>query len=158
MGHYNHLDTINKVRQCGSVEGFLDQYGIQDGIMASIVRKQIPFVLAGSIRDDGPLPEVAGNVYEAQNAMRDIVRKATTIICVATQLHTIAVGNMAPCFRMVNGRLRPLYLYCIDASEFVVNKLADRGSLSAVGIVTNAQDFIVNVARGVKDVDSGAQP
>lgn len=156
LGHYNHLDTINKVRQCGSIESFLDQYGIRDGIMASLVNKRVPFVLAGSIRDDGPLPEVIGNVYEAQSAMRDLVRKATTIICVATQLHTIATGNLAPCFRVADGQIRPLYIYCVDASEFVINKLADRGSLSAVGIVTNAQDFIVNVARGVKGADRNA--
>ena len=107
-------------------------------------------MLAGSIRDDGPLPPVLGNAYEAQDAMRDQVRDATTVICMATTLHTIAVGNMTPSFRVLaDGTVRQVYFYCVDISEFTVNKLSDRGSLSARGIVTNAQDFIVNLAKGL---------
>ncbi len=148
-GHYNHLDVINLVRRSGSIPKFVEDHNIQDGIMYSLVKKNIPFVLTGSIRDDGPLPEVIGNAYEGQGRMRDMVRDATTVICLATQLHTIATGNMTPSFRVVDGVVRPLYIYCIDISEFVTNKLADRGSLSAISMVTNAQDFIVNVAKGV---------
>ena len=88
-----------------------------------------------------------GNVYEAQNAMRALVRKATTVICMATTLHTIATGNMTPSYRMVDGRIRPLYFYSIDISEFAVGKLQDRGSLSVRTIVTNVQDFIGKLAR-----------
>ena len=117
--------------------------------MYSLVKKNVPFVLTGSIRDDGPLPEVIASAYEGQSRMRDMVRDATTVICLATQLHTIATGNMTPSFRVVDGVVRPLYIYCIDTSEFVTNKLADRGSLSAISMLTNAQDFIVNVAKGV---------
>jgi len=107
-------------------------------------------VLAGSIRDDGPLPGVYGNVYEAQDRMRDCIRKATTVICMATMLHTIAAGNMTPSYRvMPDGRVRQVYFYCVDISEFMVNKLTDRGSLSSRGIVTNVQDFIVNIAKGL---------
>ncbi|MBQ7051164.1 MAG: hypothetical protein IJN87_11120, partial [Firmicutes bacterium] len=107
-------------------------------------------VLGGSIRDDGPLPPVFGNVYEAQDAMRDQIRKATTVICMATTLHTIATGNMTPSFRVLpDGTIRQVYFYCVDISEFAVNKLADRGSLSARGIVTNVQDFVVNLAKGL---------
>lgn len=148
-GHYNHLDTINAVRRSGSIAQFIKDHNIADGIMYSLVKSNIPFVLTSSIRDDGPLPEVIHSAYEGQSAMRDIVRKATTVICLATQLHTIATGNMAPSFRVVNGVVRPLFIYNIDISEFATNKLSDRGSLSAIGIVTNAQDFIVNVAKGV---------
>jgi hypothetical protein len=82
--------------------------------------------------------------------MRGIVRKATTIVCLATQLHTIATGNLTPSFRVINGKVRPLFIYCIDITEFATNKLSDRGSLTAIGIVTNAQDFIVNIAKGLE--------
>ena len=111
------------------------------------------FVLTGSIRDDGPLPEVIGDAYAGQAAMRNLVRRATTVICLATQLHTIATGNMTPSFRVVGGVVRPLYLYTVDISEFVVNKLRDRGSLSSISFVTNVQDFIVHVAKGVRQLD-----
>lgn len=149
-GHYHHLDVLNKVRRCGSIPAFLEKGHVRDGIIHACVRRSIPFVLAGSIRDDGPLPEVSANVYESQDRMRAILSRATTVICVATQLHTIASGNMTPCFRVVDGVVRPVYLYCVDVSEFVVNKLKDRGSLSSTGIVTNVQDFIVNVCKGVR--------
>lgn len=148
-GHYNHLDVLNMVRRSGSIPKFIQDYDVRDGIMYACVKKDVPFVLTSSIRDDGPMPEVIANAYEGQSAMRDIVRKATTVICLATQLHTIATGNMTPAFRVVDGVIRPLYIYTIDISEFVVNKLYDRGSLSAISMVTNAQDFIVNVAKGV---------
>ena len=105
-------------------------------------------MLAGSIRDDGPLPPVYGNVYEAQDAMRNQIRNATTVICMATTLHTIATGNMTPSYRvMPDGTVRQVYFYCVDIAEFAVNKLSDRGSLSARGIVTNVQDFIVNLSK-----------
>jgi lysine-ketoglutarate reductase/saccharopine dehydrogenase-like protein (TIGR00300 family) len=150
-GHYNHLDTINKVRRCGSIAKFVEEYHIDNGIMYSIVKQKVPFVLAGSIRDDGPLPEVIGDVYKAASAMREIVKKSTTVICLATMLHTIATGNMTPSFRVLpDGSVRPVYLYCVDADEFVVNKLLDRGSLSATTMVTNVQDFIRNVAHGLE--------
>ena len=110
----------------------------------------MPIVLAGSIRDDGPLPEVIGNAYDAQNAMRDVIKDATTVICLATMLHTIATGNMTPSFRVLeDGTIRPVFLYAVDAEEFVVNKLLDRGSLAATTIVTNVQDFITIVANGL---------
>lgn len=152
-GHYNHLDVINKVRRSGSIPQFVEDYKIDNGIMYACVKHNIPFVLAGSIRDDGPLPEVYGNVYEAASAMREEVKKATTIICLATMLHTIATGNMTPCFRKTkDGTIRPLYLYTVDADEFVVNKLLDRGSLAAKTIVTNVQDFITKLEYGlIKD-------
>ena len=107
-------------------------------------------MLAGSIRDDGPLPGVISNVYEAQDRMRDQVRDATTVLCLATTLHSIAVGNMTPSYRvMPDGTIRELYFYCVDISEFTANKLSDRGSLSAKGIVTNVQDFIVTLSKGL---------
>ena len=150
-GHYNHLDTLNAVRAAGSIPAFVASGAVTDGIIYECVQNKVPFVLAGSIRDDGPLPEVIGNVYEAQNQMRALVRKATTVICMATTLHTIATGNMTPSYRVVDGAVRPLYFYSIDISEFAVGKLQDRGSLSVRTIVTNVQDFISKLA-----VDLGA--
>ena len=149
-GHYNHLDVINRVRRSGSIAQFIDDYNIDNGIMYSCVKNDVPFVLTGSIRDDGPLPEVIGNAYDGQTAMRNMVKKATTVVCLATMLHTIATGNMTPSYRvMEDGTVRPVFLYTVDADEFVVNKLLDRGSLSATTIVTNVQDFIMIVAKGL---------
>ena len=149
-GHYNHLDVINRVRKSGSIAQFIDDYKIDNGIMYSCVKHNVPFVLTGSIRDDGPLPEVIGNAYEGQTAMRNMVKKSTTVICLATMLHTIATGNMPPSYRVLeDGTVRPVFLYTVDADEFVVNKLLDRGSLAATTIVTNVQDFIMIVAKGL---------
>ena len=149
-GHYNHLDLLNRVRYHGSIAKFIEEEKIDNGIIYSLEKNHIPYVLGGSIRDDGPLPPVFADVYKAQDAMRNQVRDATTVICMATMLHTIATGNMTPSFRvMPDGTVRQIYFYCVDIAEFVVNKLADRGSLSAKGIVTNVQDFVVNLSKGL---------
>ena len=149
-GHYHHLDTINRVRYHGSIRAFIENEHIDNGIIYSCEKCGVPYVLGGSIRDDGPLPPVYGDVYAAQDAMRDQIRSATTVISMATMLHTIATGNMTPSFRVLpDGTVRQVYFYCVDVSEFVVNKLADRGSLSARGIVTNVQDFVVNLQKGL---------
>lgn len=147
-GHYNHLDTINRINTCGSIERFIQEEHIDSGIIRACVSNGVPFVLNGSIRDDGPLPEVYEHTYVGQDAIRSHVRKATTVIGMATVLHTIAVGNMTPTYRVLaDGTIRPVYFYTIDTSEFAVNKLGDRGSLAAKGIVTNVQDFMHNVIR-----------
>jgi len=149
-GHYNHLDTINRVRGYGSIPAFLEGEHIDNGIIWSCEKYGVPYVLAGSIRDDGPLPPVLSNAYTDQDRMRDEIRSATTVICMATMLHTIAVGNMTPSYRVLpDGTVRQVYFYCVDISEFTVNKLSDRGSLAARGIVTNVQDFIVTLAKGL---------
>lgn len=148
-GHYHHLDVLNAVRNAGSIPAFLQQYGVRDGILHACVQRGIPYVLAGSIRDDGPLPEVVSDVYQAQDRMRAQIATATTVICVATQLHSIAVGNMTPGFRVVDGAVRPTYFYCVDASEFAVNKLRDRGSLCVTTLITNAQDFLTRLAHSL---------
>lgn len=138
------------VRRSGSIAQFVQDHQITDGIMNACVQNNVPFVLAGSIRDDGPMPEVIADVYQAQSAMRQLTQKATTIICLATMLHTIATGNMTPSFRqMEDGTIRPVYLYTVDIEEFVVNKFLDRASLSATTLVTNVQDFITIIAKGL---------
>jgi hypothetical protein len=148
LGHYKHLDAINMIRGIGSIAAAVEKGIVKDGIMASVVRRGVPFVLAGSIRDDGPMPEVVTNSCEAQDKMRALARKATTVIAMATQLHSIAVGNMTPSYTVMDdGTVRPVYFFTIDMSEFAANKLADRGSLTARAILTNTQDFVVNLHR-----------
>ena len=150
-GHYNHLDVLNRVRRSGSIHKFIEEYNIDNGIIYACVKCCIPMVLTGSIRDDGPLPEVIGDAYEGQSAMRELASESTTVICLATMLHTIATGNMIPAYRVLgNGTVRPVYFYAVDADEFVVNKLIDRGSLCATTMVTNVQDFITKIAAGLK--------
>ena len=149
-GHYNHLDVLNRVRRCGSIPKFIEEYKIDNGIIYGLVKNNIPFVLTSSIRDDGPLPEVIADAYQGQSAMRNMLRDATTVVCLATQLHSIASGNMIPSFRVVDGVVRPVFFYCVDISEFVTNKLHDRGSLGAVTLVTNVQDFVCLLDKGVK--------
>ena len=152
MGHYMHLDALNTIRRIGSIREAIGLGRITNGIMHAVIRKDIPYVLAGSIRDDGPMPGVVADVYQAQDAMRQLTRRATTIVCLATQLHAIATGNMTPSYTVTNaGRVRPVYFYSVDMSEFAVSKLADRGSLTARSILTNVQDFVVTVARGLTD-------
>ncbi len=149
-GHYNHLDTLNAVRRYGSVAKFIEEEKIDNGIIYACEKNHIPYVLGGSIRDDGPLPCVYGDVYEAQEAMRDQIREATTVICMATMLHSIAVGNMTPSYRIDRyGKMRQVYFYCVDISEFTANKLADRGSLSAKSIITNVQDFVSTLDKAL---------
>ena len=146
-GHYHHLDVLNLAREYDSLTDFVAAKNVQDGVVAACVRSGIPMVLAGSIRDDGPLPEVIADVYESQNAMRQHSKQATTVICLATQLHSIATGNMTPAYQVIDGVVRPVFIYSVDVSEFAVNKLKDRGSLEVTSIVTNIQDFLVNIQR-----------
>lgn len=148
-GHYNHLDLLNKVREYGSIPSFIKGENIKNGIMASLVQYNIPFVLSGSIRDDGPLPEVIHSAYESQDQMRYHTRKATTLIALATQLHTIASGNMTPSYTVKDGVVRNVFIYSVDISEFVVNKLRDRGTLEAKTLVTNVQDFVVHLDQNL---------
>lgn len=141
-GHGLHMRAINRVRAAGSIERAVETGVIRTGIMHALVTQRVPFVLAGSIRDDGPLPGVYSDTLEAQDAMREHTVKATGAIFVATALHAIAVGNMLPAFHLAFGAPAPLMTICVDQTEFVVNKLKDRGTHQAYGVVTNAQDFM----------------
>jgi hypothetical protein len=143
-GHALHMRAINRVRRAGGIAAAVRQGVVTSGIMHALVTQGVPFVLAGSIRDDGPLPEVLSDTLAAQDAMREVTAQATLAVFVATALHAIAVGNMLPAF--VDAArpedLRPLTTICVDQTEFVVNKLRDRGTHQAYGVVTNAQDFM----------------
>lgn len=151
LGHYKHLDAINTIRMMGSTKQAIDSGLVKEGVMRALIGKGIPYVLAGSIRDDGPLPEVIADVYAAQDSMRRLTKRATTVIALATQLHAIATGNMVPSYTVLGeDRVRPVYFYSVDMSEFAVSKLANRGSLTARSILTNVQDFVVTVERGLR--------
>ncbi|HEU4748949.1 MAG TPA: hypothetical protein VFS56_10640 [Gemmatimonadaceae bacterium] len=142
-GHGLHMRAINKVRAAGSIAKAVEQGTITDGIMHACVVRQIPFVLTGSIRDDGPLPEVITDTLAAQDAMKRHTTRATIAVLIATALHAIATGNMLPAFvTNADGSMRELPTICVDSSEFVVSKLKDRGTHQAFGVVTNAQDFM----------------
>ena len=141
-GHGLHMRAINRVRAAGSIERAIETGLIKSGIMHTLVSNRVPYVLAGSIRDDGPLPGVYSDALEAQDAMREHTVKATGAIFIATALHAIAVGNMLPAFYLCDGAPAPLMTICVDQTEFVVNKLKDRGTHQAYGVVTNAQDFM----------------
>lgn len=142
-GHGLHMRAINMVRAAGSIRAAVAAGLIQDGIMHACVTSDVPFVLTGSIRDDGPLPDVITDMLQAQDAMRAHTSKATMAVLVATALHAIATGNMLPAYLIeASGELREVPTICVDSSEFVVSKLKDRGSHQAFGVVTNAQDFM----------------
>ena len=142
-GHGLHMRAINQVRAAGSIAAAVKAGIVSNGIMHALVTRDIPFVLTGSIRDDGPLPDVITDNIAAQDAMKKHTTKATMAILVATALHAIATGNMLPAFvTSADGTLRELPTICVDSSEFVVSKLKDRGTHQAFGVVTNAQDFM----------------
>ena len=142
-GHSTHMRAINEVKKAGSIRKLVDGGQLTTGIMHALTVTSTPYVLGGSIRDDGPLPETIASVLDAQEAMRELTSRATMVVMVATALHAIAAGNMLPtfCYRP-DGSISEITTICVDQTEFVVNKLKDRGTHQAFGVVTNAQDFM----------------
>jgi lysine-ketoglutarate reductase/saccharopine dehydrogenase-like protein (TIGR00300 family) len=132
-GHEHHLRTINTIRRLGSIKTAVERGVVTRGIMYECVKRNLPFVLAGSIRDDGPLPEVITDVLAAQRAMREQIRGVGFCLMVATMLHSIAVGNLLPAWVRVA---------CVDINPATVTKLTDRGSIQTVGVVTDAEPFL----------------
>jgi lysine-ketoglutarate reductase/saccharopine dehydrogenase-like protein (TIGR00300 family) len=132
-GHEHHLRAINTMRRLGGIRQAVERGVLKSGIMYECVRRNLPFVLAGSIRDDGPLPEVVTDVLEAQRRMRELVRGVGFCLMVATMLHSIATGNLLPAWVRVA---------CVDINPATVTKLADRGSIQTVGVVTDAEPFL----------------
>lgn len=142
-GHSFHMRAINEVKKAGSIRAMVDAGRITSGIMHALTVTNTPYVLAGSIRDDGPLPETVTDALEAQGLMRQHTSKATMVVLVATALHSIAAGNMLPTYCMrPDGTLSEITTICVDQTEFLVSKLKDRGTHQAFGVVTNAQDFL----------------
>ena len=132
-GHKNHIRAINTVREAGSIEAAVAQGLVTSGIMYECVMQHVPYVLTGSIRDDGPLPGVILDMSEAQRAMREGVRGVELALMVATMLHSIATGNLLAA---------EVKVVAVDINPAVVTKLADRGSFQAVGLVTDAELFL----------------
>ena len=135
-GHSNHLRVINEVRRYGSIAAAVDAGYIDGGVMYECVRRGVPFVLGGSVRDDGPLPDVYTNVVEAADAMRYLLHGVTVALMLASTLHAIATGNLLP---------SGVETYCVDINQAVVTKLADRGSHQALGIVTDVGLFTTDL-------------
>jgi lysine-ketoglutarate reductase/saccharopine dehydrogenase-like protein (TIGR00300 family) len=157
-GHAFHMRAINRVRKAGSIRAAVDQGIIKDGIMHALVTTGTPFILAGSIRDDGPLPDTVTDAIRCQELMKEHTRQCTGVIMIATALHSIATGNMLPSYvwKEETGEVRPLTTICVDSSEFVVSKLKDRGTHQAFGVITNAQDFL-HVLRHYVEMEAAAR-
>jgi lysine-ketoglutarate reductase/saccharopine dehydrogenase-like protein (TIGR00300 family) len=132
-GHEHHLRAINTVRRLGGIRTAVERGVLKSGIMYECVKHNVPFVLAGSIRDDGPLPEVITDILEAQRRMREQVHGVGFCLMVATMLHSIATGNLLPAWVRVA---------CVDINPATVTKLTDRGSAQTVGVVTDAEPFL----------------
>jgi lysine-ketoglutarate reductase/saccharopine dehydrogenase-like protein (TIGR00300 family) len=142
-GHATHMRAINEVKKAGSIRALVDSGQLKSGIMHALTVTGTPYVLAGSIRDDGPLPETIASALDSQQAMREMTTRASMVVMVATALHAIAAGNMLPTFcTRPDGTFAEITTICVDQTEFVVNKLKDRGTHQAFGVVTNAQDFM----------------
>jgi lysine-ketoglutarate reductase/saccharopine dehydrogenase-like protein (TIGR00300 family) len=137
-GHEHHLRAINTIRSCGSIAAAVEQGVLTKGLMHTLVKGGIPFVLAGSIRDDGPLPDVITDCVDAQNEMRTYAQNAGACLMLSTMLHSIATGNMLPASTTT---------VCVDINPAVVTKLADRGSWQTVGIVTDVGLFLEHLAN-----------
>ncbi len=136
-GHSNHLRVINEVRRHGSIKAAVEAGYVTSGAMAACIRRGTPFVLGGSIRDDGPLPDVYTDTAEAADAMRALIPGVTVALMLASTLHAIAVGNCLPA---------GVETFCVDINQAVVTKLADRGSHQAHGIVTDVGPFLGQLA------------
>jgi len=142
-GHGFHMRAINQIALAGSISEAVRTGVLTEGIMHACVTCNVPFVLAGSVRDDGPLPDTIRDIVRAQELMREHAKRATMAIMIATALHSIGFGNMLPSFVVADdGEIRPLATIAVDSSEFVVSKLKDRGTHQAFGVITNAQDFL----------------
>ncbi len=132
-GHRHHIYAINEINKAGSIKEAVEQGILTSGIMYECVKNNVPFVLAGSIRDDGPLPDVITDVIEAQDEMRKYAQDVDMVIMIATMLHSIAVGNILPSY---------VKSICVDINPATVTKLADRGSAQVVSVVTDVGAFL----------------
>lgn len=132
-GHEHHLWAINEIRRAGGIRQAVEQGLLTRGIFFTCVKKGVDFVLAGSIRDDGPLPDVITDTLKAQDLMREKVRDVGLALMMATTLHAIATGNLLPA---------SVKTVCVDINPAVVTKLADRGTFQAIGLVTDVEPFL----------------
>src|SRR5262249_36489904 len=137
-GHHHHMRAINAIRRAGGIRSAIDQGVLTRGIMYECVTRGVDYVLAGSIRDDGPLPDTLMNLIDAQDRYAAALEGVSLVLMLASMLHGIGVGNMLP------SRVRTV---CVDINPAVVSKLVDRGSSQAVGIVTDGGLFLRRLAE-----------
>ena len=137
-GHRNHMRAINAIYHCGSIRGAVESGRLKSGIMYECVRANVPFVLAGSLRDDGPLPDAITDMNQAQDAYAEQLKGAGLVLCLGSMLHSIAVGNMLPSW---------VKIVCVDINPAVATKVSDRGTGQAVGVVTDVGLFLDLLAR-----------
>ena len=145
-GHRHHLKVINKIRGCGSIAQAVEQGVLTKGIMCECVKNNVPFCLAGSIRDDGPLPDTEMDLIKAQTEYARLLEGTDMILMLSTMLHSIGVGNMTPA---------GVKMVCVDINPAVVTKLSDRGSVESIGVVTDVGLFLSLL---VKQLDKLTNP
>ncbi len=146
-GHEHHLRAINRIRRLGGIAAAVEQSALTSGIMYETAKHGVDCMLAGSIRDDGPLPDVITDAIEAQREMRRMSRGADFCLMVATTLHSIAVGNLLPAWVRV---------VCVDINPSTVIKLADRGSFQTVGLVTDVEPFMRSLVAELDNLEQAA--
>jgi hypothetical protein len=137
-GHRNHMRAINAVYHAGSIRQAVESGRLRTGILYECVKSGVPFVLAGSLRDDGPLPDTITDMNQAQDAYAAEMRGAGLVLCLGSMLHSIAVGNMSPSW---------VKLVCVDINPAVATKVSDRGTGQAVGVVTDVGLFLELLSR-----------
>ena len=137
-GHRNHMRAINAIYHAGGIAGAVESGRLQSGVMYECVRNKVPFVLAGSLRDDGPLPETITDMNAAQDAYAAMLKTAGLVICLGSMLHSIATGNMLPSW---------VKIVCVDINPAVATKVSDRGTGQAVGVVTDVGLFLELLSR-----------
>jgi len=143
-GHRNHMQAINEVFKAGSLKAMVRKGILKSGVMYECIVNDIPFVLAGSVRDDGPIPDVITDIVEAQRKYKQVLEGAKMVLMLSTMLHSIAVGNMLP---------SSVKVVALDISQPVVTKLIDRGTMQAIGIVTDVGAFLPTVVQHLEKIE-----
>jgi len=141
-GHKHHIYTISEIIRAGGIEAAIDEGIVESGVMYECIENDVPYVIAGSIRDDGPLPETITDAVEAQNAIREQAHEADFVMMLSTLLHSVAVGNCLPSTTRT---------VCVDINPATVTQLVDRGSAQAVGMVTDIGTFVPMLAEYLFD-------
>lgn len=142
-GHRNHMQAINEVFKAGSLKDMVQKKILKNGVMYECIINDIPFVLAGSVRDDGPIPDVITDIVEAQRKYKILLKDAKMVLMLSTMLHSIAVGNMLPA---------SVKVVAVDISQPVVTKLLDRGTNQAIGVVTDVGTFLPMVVQHLQQL------
>ena len=139
-GHRNHMRAINAINHCGNIKGAVERGRLTSGVMYECVKNNVPFVLAGSLRDDGPLPDTVTDMNVAQDLCAQHLKGAGVVLCLGSMLHSIAIGNMSPSW---------VKLVCVDINPAVATKVSDRGTGQAIGVITDVGLFLDHLCRAL---------